>query len=421
VQSDAEAKYDAGLEIMLIRPLELLYIPKALDGSGGTNRASRHLAQSDATNDLEAMLAWLGNHSKTGSTFASYRKEGERLLLWSLTELGKPLSSLSAEDLRLYSDFLKNPQPVQRWVSSDGGKYPRDDARWRPFNGPLSQSSQRQTDVVLNAMFNSLVSIGYLRANPISRSLRNVKDTVPPVARYLPAPLWNELKSFVEQLPLDERSQSAYYHRCRWLTTMFYLLGLRISEVSEGRMGQFFCRVGSDRKQKWWFETSGEGTRGRTVPVPPELMKELRRYRKANGLSPLPLRSDNTPLVIPYRGAARCLSRSAVHDAIKSVFTTAAAWLRSKGPDYLDRAAQLEQASAYWLRHTAGLHMSESGVSLGAVQENLGHASAASTYNLYFQSQSSYLHMTDHDFHNDTIKHRLSWPKPNKDMEKKDD
>ncbi|MBB5447067.1 hypothetical protein HDG38_005704 [Paraburkholderia sp. WSM4177] len=35
----------------------------------------------------------------------------ERLLLWAIVQLGKPLSSLTHEDLQLFRQFLKDPLP----------------------------------------------------------------------------------------------------------------------------------------------------------------------------------------------------------------------------------------------------------------------------------------------------------------------
>jgi hypothetical protein len=77
----------------------------------------------------------------------------KRLLLWSVLQMGKPLSSLTHEDLLLYQHFLTDPQPSARWTASGGRKHPRGDPRWRPFYGPLSATSQRQAMVILNVMF----------------------------------------------------------------------------------------------------------------------------------------------------------------------------------------------------------------------------------------------------------------------------
>lgn len=99
-----------------------------LDGRDGANRARGH-AQIAARDDLAAVRAWLVRVADKKTTFENYRKEAERLLLWAIVQLGKPLSSLTHEDLQLFRQFLQDPQPHARWVADGGRKYPRHDPR----------------------------------------------------------------------------------------------------------------------------------------------------------------------------------------------------------------------------------------------------------------------------------------------------
>ncbi len=110
-------------------------VPPALDGSTGSNRAIGARAQIAADNDLDAIRAWLSRFIGTKTTFDNYRKEAERLLLWAVVVLGKPLSSLTHEDCLRYQQFLADPQPAAAWVAGGGRRHPRGDARWRPFYG----------------------------------------------------------------------------------------------------------------------------------------------------------------------------------------------------------------------------------------------------------------------------------------------
>ncbi|MEM5388316.1 tyrosine-type recombinase/integrase [Paraburkholderia phymatum] len=385
-----------------VSPVETLVLPATLDGRADSNRAGVAHCQLAARHDLDAVRAWLANYAITKTTFDSYRKEAERLLLWAVVQLGKPLSSLTHEDLLAFRAFLADPQPASRWVSTGRGKYPRRDARWRPFNGPLGPHSQRQALVILNTMFIWLVDAGYLRGNPLALLRQRTTRPAPRVTRYLSVSLWDDVKAFVAQLPQATERQRAWAARSRWLMTLFYLQGLRISEVAGGRMGDFFRRVGADGQEQWWLQTLGKGGKLRTVPVSGELLQELRRYRLAHGLPALPARADELPLLLPFRGPPRALSRSAVHDAIKAIFADAAAWLRSRGPAFADRADELGRASAHWLRHTAGSHQADGGVDLRTVRDNLGHASLNTT--------SLYLHAEDDARHAATVgRHRMNW------------
>lgn len=390
------------MPITSVQPVESLVVPAVLDGRDGTNRGDVENSQLSARDDLEAVRAWLANYANTKTTYDNYRKEAERLLLWAVVQRGKPLSSLAHEDLLLFKAFLTDLQPASRWVSANGGKYPRGDARWRPFNGPLSTASQRQALIILNVMFTWLVDAGYLRGNPMALLRRRGKRAAPRITRYLSISLWDEVKDFVEQLPQETELQKAYYARCRWLTTLFYLQGMRISEVASGKMGDFSRRLGANGVDQWWLEVLGKGHKERIVPASLELIVELARYRTANNLPSLPSRAEETPLVMPFRGKNRSMSRSAIHEAIKSVFGNAATWLRSRGLEFTDRADELDRASAHWLGHTSGSHQADGGSDLRTVRDNLGHASLTTT--------SLYLHEEEDKRHSETVKrHRMNW------------
>ncbi|ACC76309.1 tyrosine-type recombinase/integrase [Paraburkholderia caribensis] len=403
-------------------PLETLAIPAALDGHAGTNRAAGGHAQIAATNDLDAIRAWLGRFANTPTTFGNYRKEAERLLLWSLVELGKPLSSLTHEDCLRYQHFLADPQPAALWVASGGRKHPRGDARWRPFYGPLSPASARQAMVILNALFSWLVQAGYLAGNPLALSRQRTRRAAPRITRYLEPGLWQAVKDFIASMPQDTARGRAHYHRVRWLFTLLYLGGLRIAEAGSNTMGQFFVRRDTDGTMRWWLTVRGKGDRERLVPATREMMSELARYRQSLGMTALPSPHEATPLVLPIGSTAggasgrtgessrrntaapvnQPLTRAALHTIVKRVFAGAARQLREHGAEFEARAALLEQASAHWLRHSAGSHMADRQVDLRLVRDNLGHASLATT--------SLYLHADDDRRHHETDeKHRIDW------------
>ncbi|SIT51590.1 Integrase family protein [Paraburkholderia piptadeniae] len=399
-------------------PLEVLAIPTALDGHAGTNRASDGHAQIAAANDLDAIRAWLARLADRRTTFGNYRKEAERLLLWSLVELGKPLSSLTHEDCLRYQAFLADPQPAVTWVANagtgGGRKHPRGDARWRPFYGPLSPASIRQTTVILNVLFSWLVQAGYLAGNPLALSRQRTRKAAPRITRYLEPGLWQEVKDHIASMPQETHRDRAHYHRVRWLFTLLYLGGLRIAEAGGNTMGQFFVRRDTDGTMRWWLTVHGKGDRDRLVPATRELMTELTRYRQSFGMTALPSPNEATPLVLPIGSTSessrdkaakpshRPLTRAALHTIVKDVFAGAAGRLRARGEAFAGRADLLEQASAHWLRHTAGSHMADQQVDLRLVRDNLGHASLGTT--------SLYLHVDDDRRHHETDeKHRIDW------------
>jgi integrase/recombinase XerD len=384
------------------QPIETLAIPPELNGSEGTNRARNGIAQIAACNDLDAIRAWLARFVDTKTTFDNYRKEAERLLLWSVLQIGKPLSSLTHEDLVVYQHFLADPQPSMRWTANGGRKHPRGDPRWRPFYGALSATSQRQAMVILNVMFAWLVHAGYLAGNPLSLARQRARRAKPRITRYLSPELWLEVKTWIQGMPKETDREREHYSRVRWLFTLLYLGGLRITEVGENTMGRFFGRRDANGEELWWLEVLGKGGKERLVPATSEMMAELSAYRRDRGLAALPSQDEDTPLVLPIGQSRTPLTRAALHRIVKQVFSGAAQALRTRGEEFKPRADQLEQASAHWLRHSAGSHMADQQVDLRLVRDNLGHASLTTT--------SQYLHVDDDRRHKETdAKHRIAW------------
>ncbi|PWU09978.1 MAG: integrase [Verrucomicrobia bacterium] len=381
-----------------------------LSGRRGSNRSlgPRQIA---ADIDSDAISAWLARYSDNAHTFASNRREAERLLLWSLTEAGKPLSSLTHEDLLRYQHFLV--QPAERWIMDRGRKWPRHHPRWRPFVGPLSKNSIRQALVILNCMFSWLVQIGYLRGNPLSFLRRRRARQTVRVVRFLDDELWEYVKTTIQSMPAETARQQATQARVRWIFSLLFLSGMRISEVVAHTMGNFFCRSDKAGQPRWWLDIVGKGNKARLIPATQELMSELSVYRLSVGLPALPLEHEAIPLLLPVAWKVppqTCgermdipapLSRSAVHIVIKQVFEEAAKRVEAQGENYWAQAQRLRAASAHWLRHTAGSRLAHS-VDLRHIRDTLGHASLNTT--------SLYLHVEEDQRHRAIeAGHRLGW------------
>lgn len=389
-------------EIAVPVPFESLHLPAKLDGSLGVNRARGANKQIAADSDADALKAFLARYVDTRTTFENYRKEVERLYLWAVFQLRRPISSLTHEDMLAYERFMADPRPAEQWVSNSRRRLPRGNPGWRPFQGPLSPTSRRQAMVILNVMFGWLVSAGYLAGNPLSLSRQRQRKAKPRITRYLDPSLWTEVKQYIDRMPREADRERAHYHRNRWLFTLLYLGGLRISEVGQNTMGAFFCRRDREGEERWWLEVLGKGEKSRLVPATNEMMTELARYRRECGLSPFPSPGEETPLVLPIGKNMKSMTRAALHNIVKGVFEKAAEQLRLRGPECATRAGQLSRASAHWLRHTAGSHMADGAIDLRHVRDNLGHESLKTT--------SQYLHSDDDVRHKETeSRHRINW------------
>jgi len=377
-------------------------ISSDLDGRGGKNRAFGNQPQIEAKNDVEAITAWLARFIDSPNTFNNYRREAERLLLWATGVAKKSVSSLSYEDFLVYQHFLIDPQPADSWVMSPGRKFPRSHADWRPFAGPLAPTSQRQAIIILNSMFSWLVAAGYLAGNPLSLSRSSSQKAKSRIIRYLDDEQWQQMKLTILALPCDSEREREHYFRLRWLFSLLYLCGLRISEVTQNNMGGFFIQRDKNGMEHWWLELMGKGKKRRIVPATHELMVELANYRREKGMLPSPSPYETTPLVLPIGHQKHALCRAAVHSIIKGVFRKTANRVRERGQESETTAKQIEQASTHWLRHTAGSHMANNQIDLCNIRDNLGHVSISTT--------NTYLHTSDDVRHRVTeIHHKINW------------
>lgn len=392
------------------------------DLPAGANRGPR--GQLAARSDAEALAAWLATFHGSPHTERSARKEVERLWLWAAEARHKSPSALTHEDMLAYQAFLADPQPAARWVAD--GHYARGHADWRPFTRrragqpPLSPASQRQALVILDGCFRWLVEAGYLQHNPLHLSRRSWRRSRMAAAgpagaeatalardaaaagRWLTPAEWQVVGDVIAALPRDSDREREHYHRCRWVMALLYLAKLRISEVAQGRMGQFYA-LQLDGVERWWLVTHGKGGKLRKVAVVPDLLAELVAYRESCGLPPLPSPAETAPLVGKLRRSSRhgaALSVSALHKIVKEVFRRAVAHCQATGNPGL--ALRLEQASAHWLRHSGASHLLLAGADLVQVRDQLGHASIATT--------NTYLHSAEQDRHDSlSQRHRLGW------------
>jgi integrase len=151
-------------------------------------------------------------------------------------------------------------------------------------------------------MFSWLVTAGYLAGNPLSLSQQRKRRSKPRMTRYLEEDLWTDVKLTIDQMPRETPRDREHYFRTRWLFSLLYLCGLRISEVVSNQMGGFFCRRDKDGEDRWWLEILGKGDKLRIVLATNELMVELARYRRELGLAPFPPQNESTPLLLPIGG-----------------------------------------------------------------------------------------------------------------------
>ena len=373
--------------------------PAGVTAAHGWNRAGG-ACLIDARNDVEAVITWLGEFTNRPNTFASYRKEAERFLLWAAKKRGKSLSSLTREDTFAYEAFMAMPDAD--WT---GPTRPRGHPEWKPFarwrggSGGLAASSRAQATVILGALFAYLIDAGYLQRNPFA--LKRGQRTIAAKSvedRLLEKDSYDFLLGHLQRMPTETPRQIAHAERARWVITLYYQTALRLREVSTGNMGNFRLLRGN-----WWLSVIGKGNKPGKVPVTPTLLDALKRYRTQLGLpGELPASGETTPLVCTLTScqgkAPAGINASALHKIIKHIFDQAATAARAKGQETI--AANLSRASTHWLRHTSASHQLDAGTPLLVVSRNLRHANLKTT--------QLYLHTEDDEQHQAS----MHWDKP---------
>ena len=374
----------------LIVPLEKLppYLDEETDGSQGQNRQVDK-GHTTANTDYEAIAVWLKRFHNSPHTQQSYRKEIERLYLWTINR-GHALSDLSLEDMEEYKMFLKDPQPVEEWC---GASIARSDEKWKPFSGALSAASQNQALTILNTAFAFLTQMGYLKYNPLRllfrRDLRQQINKNSKIDRYLEHDLWDFLWEFIKNKSYDNTRKRMEYERRLFLFSLLYLLAPRLSEVTQHRMNSFI-----EERNRWWWQVTGKGNKTAKIPVPDDMLAALKRYRTFLNLAPLPSSQDNMPLIMDLK-QERGLSSKSIYLIVKQTVEEAASALTKHSPD---KAKKLRQASTHWFRHTSITHQADSGVDIRHLRATARHASITTT--------QRYMHEEEDSWHEDINKHR---------------
>lgn len=366
-------------------PYEKFVLPAELDGSEGRYRAPQAKCLVLAVNDHEAIGAWLAaqrpgeGNRELSSTQRSYRKEAERLLLWSILKRKKALSSLSVEDASAYCGFLADPPSTwcgprhhQRWSPM-----------WRPLEGPLTPTALRQALIILRSLFAFLVSQGYVVANPFA-AVTLPQNPQRPLGsgRTLSFAQWDYIDALLQDHG-DTEAGRRLRRGMRWV----YATGLRLAEITTIKCEDLeqveYKAANGATTTGWLLSVTGKGGRRRQVPVPVELVEELGDELARHGFERQVGAVSNQGIHVMARFDMELerpvgWSASGLYQALKAFLAQAAA--SAEGVD----AQQLRKASTHWLRPTHGSHAlqgreGQSPAPIQVAHNNLGQASLGTT------------------------------------------
>ncbi|MYM92782.1 phage integrase family protein [Duganella vulcania] len=392
-----------------LAPLGSFVLPAGLDGHDGINRG-REFCFIGAKDDLEAFDCYLSKYHHQPHTLRAYRREVERLVLWSAFVAGKPVSSLLVDDCEAYMRFVENPSEEFR-----GTKAPRSSKLWKPFaQENLDPGSVKYAIKILRGAFDYLVKVRYLGGNPwavvadpvVTQGVEQLQ-----IDKALSEDAWNGLITVLER-----RGQVAGNSQDRVALAAILLMGdsgLRRNEVAGANRAKLGpCKVPGAIKGKgkggkaegtvWMLSVLGKRSKWRKVPVSHRTIAALRAHWNDLGVdfdapADLPLVS---PVVIPGTQAARSKHEGdaprgygggALYDLVKAALGRVRRDLQALDGDgglpemAVEDIEQFGTTSPHAFRHTFGT-LAVRKMPVTVVQEILGHEDSATT-SIYVQEK----------------------------------
>ena len=237
---------------------------------------------------------------------------------------------------------------------------------------------------ILTALCEWLVRQRYLETNPW--------DGVPPAQNFTPKIRADHSLTVAQWQTViaacEERTHDEAYYRLKFTLLFAYGCGLRLSELAGAKIAHRSEKSGEHtlglKVTDGDFEVTvlGKGHKLRTVPVPIQTMVALQDYMVARGQGEeVDAWPEGSPLIATLGVGHQYVhlerqpvSESALYRLLRTHFQRTA-----KEMETARDAGHLLAASTHWLRHTHATHALEAGAAIEEVQENLGHASPATT------------------------------------------
>lgn len=336
--------------------------------------------------DLNAALFFLKLY-KNGSknTFKSYLISIERFLIWSMNISKIKFKNLKRDHFFDYEEFLKNPIPSELFFGKNVLRFDKKgkaNKNWRPFKKPCNQQYINHSFIVIKHMFNYLVDINYLSSNPIIKKNKKIAFEKKIFDRYLePNDIITTIDCIDKRKGHDRKNNMFFAKRGKFVISLFFYTGMRISEACNHTMGDFILTG-----ENWFLRVVGKGNKEREIPLPDDFLKDLSEFRTFIKLSPFPNYNETIPLIPTVD--LKPTGTYAVYQMIKLMFSLASKEFALTNPY---KASKLKAASPHWLRHSYVTSLIKSGADIKVVQENVGHSDINTTM-IYFHVSKSDRH-----------------------------
>lgn len=240
---------------------------------------------------------------------------------WATQVRGKPVSSLTREDVIAYEAFLTRPPAA--WCDANLSR--RGEHR-RLFVGPLAAHSRRRALGILAGLFSHLVRAGYLAGSSFvlqrRRARRKTRHTI---ERYLDRALWEAVPRIVDGWSQETVRERQRYEHVRWALRFLYETALRAAEAAAACEGDF-----QHIRGRWWLHIVGKGSAESTIPLSDGLMEDFARYRRFCRQPAMPALDGKTPAILGIAGKPSSLASTAVYQIVKDTFRRVANTLQQQ-------------------------------------------------------------------------------------------
>lgn len=318
---------------------------------------------------LVAVQSWIDSYASENSRLCAER-EARRFCLWIL-ESKLAFKNIDQTSIAKYRNFLRDPIPASRWI----GKKIKDISSkdWRPFSGPLSETSIKTAISYLSSLFNHLEEHGVVSKSPVKRKKLNLVSSsansfssrsLSPACRAI-------ISDYFEHTDSGTLAQS----RSKLIVELGFYAGLRRFEIANARLKDIYC----DHEDLWWINVYGKGNKFLPVPLPDALIASISKHRSLLLAKYSSGQISSFPVVSSLRKPEQQLTPHRIWEIFKSTVNLIADHAENtKHPT--DVINQLRMASTHWLRHSyANFQLKELGLDIKQVQDNLRHASVSTT------------------------------------------
>ncbi|WP_339925529.1 site-specific tyrosine recombinase XerD [uncultured Cyclobacterium sp.] len=228
----------------------------------------------------------------------------------------------------------------------------------------ISEFSQARIISGIKAFFKFMLYEDKITENPAALL------EAPKLTRTLPDTLsYVEIEQLFDTVPLGEPEG----HRNRAMMELLYSSGLRVSELTNLKLSQYYEDIG-------FLRILGKGNKERLVPIGKSAAKYLAMYLKEVRAHQVIAAGHEDYAFLNRRG--KKLSRVMVFLIIKKT---------------VEKAGINKKVSPHTFRHSFATHLVEGGADLRAVQEMLGHESITTT-EIYTHLDRDYLRQVLNEF-----------------------